>query len=212
MQALFNSSHRNRLHWVVFRIWQSKDLTESKYRTGFRAADSSPRCVTCVTCVTHAGIAKYCHLCCLDSTMRPGKLRRWCLWSELWIWIPIVGRWTEPQKIHVEQLSHRSHSLKPLTQAMPTLSCARRFPLKSGKQLEKPMIDGCLGTNMGRKNEKNHKVIKHKHIHITFIHIIPYPALSNQPSEPNSAPPAKIEQEPAGGMVLGTRQQCVSNL
>lgn len=148
----------------------------------------------------------------LRSTMRPGRLRRWCLWSELWIWIPIVGRWTEPQKIHVEQLSHRSHSLKPLTQAMPTLSCARRFPLKSGKQLEKPMIDGCLGKNMGRKNEKNHKVIKHKHIHIAFIHIIPYPALSNQPSEPNSAPPAKIEQEPAGGMVLGTRQQCVSNL
>lgn len=67
MQALFNSSHRNRLHWVVFRIWQSKDLTESKYRTGFRAADSSPRCVTCVTCVTHAGIARYCHLCCLET-------------------------------------------------------------------------------------------------------------------------------------------------
>lgn len=78
--------------------------------------------------------------------------------------------------------------------------------MKSGKQLEKPMIDGCLGADMVRKIEKNHKVRKHKH-----IHIIPYPALSNQPSEPNSAPPAKIEQEPVGGMVLGTRQQCVQS-
>ena len=63
--------------------------------------------VTCVTCVTDAGIARYCHLCCLDSkAMRPGKLRRWCLWLELWIWIPIVGRWTEPQKIYVDIVRH----------------------------------------------------------------------------------------------------------